>query len=322
MKFNHLNYDNVLKAEKNIKNIAHVTPVLTSSYLNRKLNNDIFFKCENFQKTGAFKFRGALNALKELSEEQKKVGVVAFSGGNHAQGIALAAQLLDIPVTVVMPVDAPRSKIDATRGYGAEIRFFDRYKESKEQIANELVNQKGAILIPSGDHIDVIAGQATIAKELIDEVGTLDAIFVPVGSGGVLAGTLLVIQNELPNCEIYGIEPEASNDGQQSIQQGKIVKIDVPETIADGARTQYLGEHCFSIIKDSTAKIDTVSDSELIETMKFFAERLKIVVEPTGCLGLAGFIKNNDKFKNKKIGIVITGGNVDIDKYGELLITK
>ena len=238
--------------------------------MNRKLNNDIFFKCENFQKTGAFKFRGALNALKELSEEQKKIGVVAFSGGNHAQGIALAAQLLDIPVTVVMPVDAPRSKIDATRGYGAEIRFFDRYKESKEQIANELVNQKGAILIPSGDHIDVIAGQATIAKELIDEVGTLDAIFVPVGSGGVLAGTILVIQNELPNCEIYGIEPEASNDGQQSIQQGKIVKIDVPETIADGARTQYLGEHCFSIIKDSTAKIDTVSDSKLIETMIFF----------------------------------------------------
>lgn len=321
MKLNHPNYDNVLEAEKNIKDIAHVTPVLTSSYLNQKLNNDIFFKCENFQKTGAFKFRGALNALKKLNEEQKKVGVVAFSGGNHAQGIALAAQLLSIPVTVVMPIDAPRSKVEATRGYGAEIIFFDRYKESKEQIANELINNKGFVLIPSADHFDVIAGQATIAKELIDTVGKLDVIFVPVGSGGALAGTLLTIQNQLPNCEVYGIEPEASNDGQQSMQQGKIVKIGVPETIADGARIQYLGEHCFSIIKDSITKIDTVSDSELIETMKFFAERLKIVVEPTGCLGLAGFIKNKEKFKNKKIGIIVTGGNVDIEKYSELLVT-
>ncbi|WP_265102732.1 threo-3-hydroxy-L-aspartate ammonia-lyase [Acinetobacter calcoaceticus] len=319
MKLNLPTYQNVIEAEKNIKGIAHTTPVLTSTYLNQKLNNEIFFKCENFQKTGAFKFRGALNALKKLSEQQKKIGVVAFSGGNHAQGVALAAQLLNIPATIVMPIDAPKTKIDATKDYGANIIFFDRYKESREKIANELVNQRGAALIPSADHPDVIAGQGTIVKELIDSVGNLDAIFVPVGSGGVLAGTLLTVKKLLPNCEVYGIEPEAGNDGQQSLKEGKIIRIDVPNTIADGAQTQYLGEHCFSIIKNYMSEIDTVQDSELIESMKFFTERLKIVVEPTGCLGLAGFLKNQSKFKNKKIGIIITGGNVDIEKYGMLL---
>lgn len=315
-------YENVIKAEKNIKDIAHITPVLTSNYLNQKLGNEIFFKCENFQKTGAFKFRGSLNALKNLTKEQKNIGVVAFSGGNHAQGIALAGQILNIPTTIVMPIDAPKSKIDATRNYGSEIIFYDRYKDNREKITDELVKEKGATLIPSADHFDVIAGQATIAKELIDHVGELDAIFVPVGSGGLLAGTLLTIQKASPECEVYGIEPEAGNDAQQSILQGKIVKIDVPETIADGARVQYIGKHCFSIIKDSNAIIDTVKDSELIESMSFFAERLKIVVEPTGCLGLAGFIKNNEKFKNKKIGIIITGGNVDMETYSKLLTTK
>lgn len=313
------NFNNVIEAEKNIRDIAHITPILTSGYLNQKMENEIFFKCENFQKTGAFKFRGALNALKKLSEEQKESGVVAFSGGNHAQGIALAAQMLNISATIVMPIDAPKSKVEATRNYGAKIIFFDRYKDSKEQIVNDLIEKTGSVLIPSGDHFDIIAGQATIAKELVDSIGTLDAIFVPVGSGGLLAGTLLTIQNQLPYCEVYGVEPEASNDGQQSLIQGKIIKIDVPETIADGARTQYLGEHCFSIIKDSIAKIDTVKDSDLIDSMKFFAERLKIVVEPTGCLGLAGFIKKHEKFKNKKIGIIISGGNVDIEKYSQLL---
>lgn len=322
MKLDTPNYDNVLEAEKNIKDIAHITPVLTSSYLNKKLNSEIFFKCENFQKTGAFKFRGALNALKKLNEQQKKIGVVAFSSGNHAQGIALAAKLLKIPATILMPADAPETKIAATKSYGAEIIFFDRYTESKEEIAQDMVSKNGAALISSCDHPDVIAGQGTIAKELIDSVGTLDVIFVPVGGGGILAGTLLTIKNNLPNCEIYGIEPEAGNDAQQSVAKGEIVKIDVPNTIADGAQTQNLGEYNFSIIKNNVTKIDTVTDSELIDSMRFFAERLKIVVEPTGCLGLAGFIKNNEKFKNKKIGIIITGGNVDIETYSKLLTAK
>ena len=316
------NYESVIEAEKNIKDIAHITPVLISNYLNKTLGNEIFFKCENFQKTGAFKFRGALNALKKLTKEQRKIGVVAFSGGNHAQGIALAGQILNIPTTIVMPIDAPKSKIDATRSYGAEIIFYDRYKDNQEQITNELINIKGATLIPSADHFDVIAGQATIAKELIDHVGELDAIFVPVGSGGILAGTLLTMQKISPTCEIYGIEPEVGNDAQQSILKGNIVKIDVPETIADGARVQYIGEHCFSIIKDSKAIIDTVKDSELIESMKFFAERLKLIVEPTACLGLAGFIKNHENFINKKIGIIISGGNVDLENYTQLLTKK
>lgn len=260
--------------------------------------------------------------MKILNEQQKKTGVVAFSSGNHAQGIALAAKLLKIPATILMPNDAPATKISATKSYGTEIVFFDRYKESKEKIAQDMVNQSGATLISSCYHPDVIAGQGTIAKELIDSVGTLDVIFVPIGGGGILAGTLLTIKNSLPNCEVYGIEPEAGNDAQQSVERGEIVRIPVPNTIADGAQTQNLGEYNFSIIKSNVTRIDTVTDSELINSMRFFAERLKIVVEPTGCLGLAGFIKNNEKFKNKKIGIIVTGGNVDIDNYSKLLTTK
>ena len=319
MEADHLSYEHILEAEKNIQGIAHITPVLSSNGLNQKFNNEIFFKCENFQRTGAFKLRGALNALSKLTNEQKKKGVVAFSGGNHAQGIALAAKLLNISATVVMPSDAPKVKIEATKNYGANIVLFDRYKESKEKIANELVHQQGSVLIPSGDHLDVIAGQGTVAKEFIDHVGQLDVIFVPVGSGGLLAGTLLAIKNNLPECEVYGIEPEAGNKGQLSLKVGKIIKIDVPNTIADGAQTQYLGEHCFSIIKNNKAEIDTVSDEELIQSMQFFAESLKIVVEPTACLGLAGFIKNHEEFQNKRIGIIITGGNVDLEKYANVL---
>lgn len=313
-------YQDILNAEENIKDIAHITPVLTSNYLNNLFENHIYFKCENFQKTGAFKIRGAINALKNLDEQQRQNGVVAFSGGNHAQGIALAAKQLNILATVVMPADAPQSKIEATKGYGANIVFFDRYKDCRIEISNRLVEESGAALIPSGDHPDVIAGQGTAAKELIDQVGELDAIFVPVGSGGLLAGTILVVQEMMPKCEIYGIEPVTGNDGQQSLLLGKIIKIDVPNTIADGAQTQQLGEYCFSIIKDSKSHIDTVPDMSLIEAMRFFAERLKLVVEPTACLGLAGFIKNSAKFKNKKIGVIITGANVDLVKYSQLLM--
>jgi threo-3-hydroxy-L-aspartate ammonia-lyase len=319
MDADHLGYEHILEAEKNIQGVALITPVLSSSELNQKFNNEIFFKCENFQSTGAFKLRGALNALRKLTDEQKKKGVVAFSGGNHAQGIALAAKLLNISATVVMPKDAPKVKIEATKNYGAKIILYDRYKESKEKIANALVHQQGSVLIPSGDHLAVIAGQGTVAKEFMDNVGQLDAIFVPVGSGGLLAGTLLAIKNNLPECEIYGIEPEAGNKGQLSLKVGKIIKIDVPNTIADGAQTQYLGEHCFSVIQNNKAEIDTVNDEELIQSMQLFAKSLKIVVEPTACLGLAGFIKNHEKFQNKRIGIIITGGNIDIEKYADLL---
>lgn len=320
MKLDIPSYKDIIEAEENIKDVAHITPILTSSYLNMTLHNEVYFKCENFQKTGAFKIRGAVNALKKLNEQQRKNGVVAFSGGNHAQGIALAAKRLNITATVVMPHDAPQSKIEATKAYGANIVFFDRYKDCRIEISNRFVSESGAVLIPSGDHPDVIAGQGTAAKELIDQVGELDVIFVPVGSGGLLAGTLLTVQKSLPNCEVYGIEPDTGNDGQQSLLQGRVVKIDVPNTIADGAQTQHLGEYCFSVIKNSCAQIDTVSDAALIDVMKFFAERLKIVVEPTACLGLAGFIKNHTKFKNKKIGVIITGGNVDLEKYSDLLI--
>lgn len=319
MKLDIPNYKDIIDAEENIKNIAHITPIMTSNYLNSIFGTNIYFKCENFQKTGAFKIRGAVNALKKLDEHQMQKGVVAFSGGNHAQGIALAAKLLNIPATVVMPYDAPQSKIEATKGYGANIVFFDRYKDCRIKISNQLVKESGSALIPSGDHPDVIAGQGTVAKELIDQVGELDAIFVPLGSGGLLAGTLLVVKETLPNCEVYGIEPDTGNDGQQSLLAGKIVKIEVPNTIADGAQTQHLGEYCFSIIKESKVQIDTVSDEVLTDSMRFFAERLKIIVEPTACLGLAGFIKNSAKFRNKKIGIIITGANIDLSKYSQLL---
>lgn len=313
------NYEDVAAAAERIKDFINKTPVLTSHTVNNEFKAEVFFKCENFQRVGAFKFRGAMNALLQFNETQKKAGVVAFSSGNHAQAIALSSKILGIPATIIMPKDAPAAKMAATREYGGNIVEFDRYTEDREKIGKEIAEKNGLTLIPSYDHPHVIAGQGTAAKELFEEVGDLDYLFVCLGGGGLLAGSALSARQLSPNCKIYGVEPALGNDGQMSFRKGEIVHIDTPPTIADGAQTQYLGKLTFPIIQQKVDDILTVTDEELINAMKFFAERMKMVVEPTGCLGFAAARNLKDELKGKRIGIIISGGNVDISKYAEFL---
>ena len=314
-----ITYEDIVAAAGRIDGHAHRTPVLTSRTANEELGAEIFFKAENMQRMGAFKFRGGFNALSRFNEAQRKAGVVAFSSGNHAQAIALSAKLLGIPATIIMPEDAPASKIAATRGYGGNVVTYDRYKEDREAIGRKLAEEKGMTLIPPYDHADVIAGQGTAAKELFEEVGELDYFFVCLGGGGLLSGSALTTRALSPKCKLYGVEPDAGNDGQQSFRSGAIVHIDTPKTIADGAQTQHLGSLTFPIIKRDVDDILTVSDAELVDAMRFFASRMKIVVEPTGCLGFAAARKMKEALRGKRVGVLISGGNVDIERFAALL---
>ena len=312
-------YNDVAAAAERIADYANKTPVMTSRTVNDEFGAEVFFKCENFQRMGAFKFRGAMNALRQFTPEQRAAGVVTFSSGNHAQAIALSAKLLGIPATIIMPHDAPAAKVAATKGYGGNVVIYDRYTEDREKIGRELAEKQGLTLIPPYDHPHVIAGQGTATKELIEEVGQLDALFVCLGGGGLLSGSALAARHLSPDCIVYGVEPEAGNDGQQSFRSGKIVHIDTPKTIADAAQTQHLGNYTFQIIQQNVNDILTVSDAELITSMKFIAERMKIVVEPTGCLGFAAARARKAELRGKKVGIIISGGNVDISRYSEFL---
>ncbi|QJD91399.1 threo-3-hydroxy-L-aspartate ammonia-lyase [Duganella dendranthematis] len=312
-------FEDVVAASERIAGVAHRTPVLTSSTANAELGAEIFFKCENFQRMGAFKFRGGYNSLARFTPEQRKAGVVAFSSGNHAQAIALSAKLLGIPATIVMPHDAPAAKVAATRGYGAQVVIYDRYTEDREQIGRDLAARHGLTLIPPYDHPDVIAGQGTAAKELFEEAGRLDYVFAPLGGGGLLSGTALSTRALSPSAKLFGVEPEAGNDGQQSFRSGSIVHIETPKTIADGAQTQHLGNLTFPIIQRDVDDILTASDEQLRAEMRFFAERMKMVVEPTGVLGLAAARAMKEQLQGKRVGIIISGGNVDIARYAELL---
>jgi len=292
---------------------------MTSRRLDQALGAKLFFKCENFQRMGAFKFRGAFNALSRLDEPARARRVIAFSSGNHAQAVALAASMLGIAATIVMPLDAPAGKLAATRGYGGRVVTYDRYRENREEIARRLAADSGATLIPPYDHPDIIAGQGTAARELFEETGPLDRLFVCLGGGGLLAGSLLAARALAPACKVYGVEPEAGNDGQLSLRRGSIVRIEVPNTIADGAQTQSLGLYTFEIIRREVADIVTVSDAQLIAAMRQFAETLKIVVEPTGCLGLAGAAARRAELAGLRVGVIVSGGNVDLARYGALL---
>jgi len=312
-------YEDVVQAAARIEGAAHRTPVLTSRTVNEEFGAEVFFKCENMQRMGAFKFRGGYNALARFTPEQRRAGVVAFSSGNHAQAVALSARLLDMPATIIMPQDAPAAKVAATRGYGATVVTYDRYTEDREQIGRDLAEKHGLTLIPPYDHADVIAGQGTAAKELFEEVGALDAFFVCLGGGGLLSGSALATRALAPDCALYGVEPEAGNDGQQSLRSGQIVHIDTPRTIADGAQTQHLGQLTFPIIQRDVNDILTVTDEELVACMRFFAERMKIVVEPTGCLGFAAARKMKASLKGKRIGVLISGGNIDLGRFASLI---
>jgi threo-3-hydroxy-L-aspartate ammonia-lyase len=315
-------YDDVAAAAARLIGHAHRTPVLRSATADARWGAQFFFKCENFQRTGAFKFRGAFNALSKFDAAQRRAGAIAFSSGNHAQAVALAAGLLGMPALIVMPQDAPAAKLAATRGYGAEVVLYDRFTEDREALTQRLAAERGMTLIPPYDHPDVIAGQGTAVKELIEETGPLDRLYVCLGGGGLTSGSALASRAMAPQCQIYGVEPEAGDDGQQSLRAGHIVHIATPKTIADGAQTQHLGAYTFAIIQRDVTDIVTVSDAQLVEAMRFFAERMKMVVEPTGCLAFAPACaagEMDQTFKGARVGVIVSGGNVDLARYAELL---
>lgn len=313
-----ISFEDVVAAARRIEGAAHRTPVLTSSTADELTGARLFFKAENFQRMGAFKFRGGYNALSQFSDQQKQGGVITYSSGNHAQAIALSAKLLGIKAVIIMPEDAPVIKVAATKGYGAEVVLYDRYTQDRDEIGNRLAAERGMTLIPPYDHPHVMAGQGTAALELIEEIGPVDVLIVPIGGGGLMSGCAVVARTLSPGCRIIGVEPEAGNDAQKSLAEGRIVHIDTPRTIADGAQTQHLGHHTFPVLRALVDEIVTVSDAELVEAMKFFAGRMKILVEPTGCLAAAAAFSGRLTLAGKKVGMVLSGGNVDLARFAEL----
>ena len=314
-----ISLDDVRAAAGRLAGVARRTPVMTSATADGLVGAKLYFKCENLQRMGAFKFRGAYNALAQFDDGQRKRGVVAFSSGNHAQAVALAARILGIPATIVMPKDAPAVKIAATRGYGGEIVLYDRYAEDREAIGARLAAERGLTLVPPYDHAQVMAGQGTAALELIEEVGGLDVLMTPMGGGGLVSGCATAAKGLLPSCAVYAVEPEAGDDGRRSFREGRIVHIDTPATIADGAQTQHLGKLTFPVVRALVDDVLVASDAELVEAMRFLAGRMKLVVEPTGSLAAAAAFAGRVDLKGKRVGIVLSGGNVDLARYATLL---
>ena len=321
-----ISYDDIAAAAARLQGVAHRTPVLTSRTADAISGAQVYFKCENLQRMGAFKFRGAYNALAQFTPEQRRAGVIAFSSGNHAQAIALSAQLLDMPSAIVMPLDAPAAKVAATRGYqqasaaGGEVILYDRYTEDREAIGRRIAAERGMTLIPPYDHAHVMAGQGTAALELLQETGPLDALLVCVGGGGLISGCAVAASALSPGIAVWGVEPEAGDDTRQSLAAGRIVHIETPKTIADGAQTQHSGQLTFPVIQALVRGILTVSDAQLVRTMRFFAERMKLVVEPTGCLAAAALLEGAIALRGQRVGVILSGGNVDIPRYAELLL--
>ena len=311
-------------AAQRLRGHAHATPVLTSRTADERTGAEVFFKCENFQRMGAFKFRGAYNALAQFTPEQWRAGVIAYSSGNHAQAIALSARLLGMPSVIVMPKDSPAAKLAATRHYqhgqrGSEVVLYDRYTQDREAIGRQLAAERGMTLIPPYDHPHVMAGQGTAAAELLATTGPLDLLLVCVGGGGLISGCAVAAHHLSPGIVVQGVEPEAGNDTQLSLARGEIVHIDTPLTIADGAQTQHSGELTFPVIQQLVSGIVTVSDAQLISTMRFFAERMKMVVEPTGCLAAAALLEGVVQAPGQRVGVIVSGGNVDLARYAGFL---
>ena len=319
-----ITFADIAAAAERLHGVAHRTPVCTSRTADERTGARLFFKCENFQRMGAFKFRGAYNALAQFSPAQRQAGVIAFSSGNHAQAIALSARLLGMPSVIVMPHDSPAAKLAATRGYqagqaGSEVVIYNRYTEDREAIGRRLAAERGMTLIPPYDHPHVMAGQGTAALELIADAGPFDVLLVCVGGGGLISGCAVAAHHLLPGMAVYGVEPEAGNDTQQSLARGEIVHIDTPKTIADGAQTQHSGNLTFPVIQRLVKGILTVSDAQLISSMRFFAERMKMVVEPTGCLAAAAVLEGVIDLRGQRVGVIVSGGNVDLARYAEFI---
>ncbi len=314
----------IAAAAARLKGVAHRTPVLRPRSADQRCGASAFFKAENLQRMGAFKFRGAYNALSQFNPEQRRAGVIAFSSGNHAQAIALSARLLGMPSVVVMPHDAPAAKLAATRAYqadqpGSEVVVYHRFREDRAAIGAAIAAERGMTLIPPYDHPDVMAGAGTAALELIEEVGPLDVLLVCVGGGGLISGSAVAAKHLCPDIRVIGVEPEAGNDTQQSLARGELVSIAVPQTIADGAQTQSSGQLTFPVIQALVERIVTVSDDQLIRTLRFFAERVKQVVEPTGCLAAAALLEGVVDFRGQRVGVILSGGNVDLPRYAGYL---
>lgn len=319
-----ITFADVAAAAHRLRGVAHRTPARTSRTVDERTGATVYFKCENFQRMGAFKFRGAYNALARFTPDQRRAGVIAFSSGNHAQAVALSARLLGMPSVIVMPRDAPAPKLAATRGYqqgmpGSEVVLYDRYTEDREAIGRRIAAERGMTLVPPFDHADVMAGQGTAALELIEDVGPLDTLLVCVGGGGLISGCAVAAHGRSPGVAVWGVEPEAGNDVQQSLARGEIVHIDTPKTIADGAQTQACGRLTFAVMRQLVKGVLTVSDAQLVNTMRFFAERMKMVVEPTGCLAAAALLEGAIDLRGQRVGVILSGGNVDLAVYARLL---
>lgn len=315
-----ISFEEVKAAAQTLKGVAHRTPVLTSRTVNELTGYQVYFKCENFQRIGAFKFRGAYNALSRLSNAEKAGGVVTHSSGNHAQGIALAAKLLGLKATIAMPTDAPASKMAATRGYGAEIVLYDRQTEDRAEVSARLVKERGLTLIHPYDHPHVMTGQGTAALELLEDVPELDVLVTPVGGGGLLSGCATAAKGIKPDIQIFGVETENSNDWWQSFRRGERVKIDPPETIADGIRTQQPGELTFPVVREKVTDILLVSEMEVIEAMQLLLFRMKILAEPTGAVAPAAVLHQRVGPPGRKVGVIISGGNVDANLLAQLIV--
>ncbi len=311
-------YADIAAAAATLEGIAHRTPALTSRTVDERTGAHVFFKCENLQRMGAFKFRGAYNALSNLDADQQRRGVVAYSSGNHAQAVALAGRLLGVPAVIVMPDDAPAVKLAATRGYGAEVIVYNRDREDREQISRALATQRGLTMIPPFDHPHVIAGQGTAAKELIEDVGPLDHLLVPCGGGGLISGCAIAANHLAPGVRVTGVEPAAGDDVTRSFQSRILQTVHNPDTIADGARTSSAGKLTFPLILHHVHAMLTVSDAELLRAMYYLWERMKIVVEPTGALAAAALLEGKLDARGKRVGVIISGGNVDVRNLAAL----
>lgn len=309
-------YDDVREAAGRLRDVAHRTPVITSRGVNARTGATVFFKAENLQRAGAFKFRGAYNALTRLSPEERARGVVSFSSGNHAQAMALAASIVGCRATIVMPAAAPRVKLEATRAYGAEVLTYDPAVEDREAIGRRLAAERGLTLIPPFDHPHVIAGQGTAALELFEETGALDVLLVCCGGGGLLSGSALSASALSPSCRVIGVEPAAGDDGARSFRTGTLQRVHNPDTVADGARTPSLGALTFPLVLSLVSDMVTVTDDQLLRTMFYLWQRLKVVVEPTGALGAAALLEGVVEARGARVGVILSGGNVDLGAIG------
>ncbi|MGE3840575.1 MAG: threo-3-hydroxy-L-aspartate ammonia-lyase [Vicinamibacterales bacterium] len=306
----------VVAAAERLAGVVNRTPVMTSRTLDALMQASVFVKCENFQRAGAFKFRGAYHALSRLAGERDARGVLAYSSGNHAQAVALAGRLLSIPCTIVMPADAPRVKLEATRGYGAQVVLYDRTREDREALGAALARERALTIVPPFDHPDIIAGQGTVALELLSDVPDLDVLLVCCGGGGLLSGCALAASLLQPRCDVIGVEPAAGDDATRSFRSGVLQRVENPETIADGARTPSLGRLTFPLVRQYVRDMVTVTDPALVRAMRFLWERLKIVVEPTGALAMAALLEQAIPVSGRRVGVVISGGNVDLVQAG------